>query len=300
MRKLILIALVSAASERCLLGGFSSFRMCTGVGRFCVKGWQLMGAVAAVVALIMGAVAYVLLTNGPSSSALLRYTYDVVNEFPHDARAFTQGLVFDEGVLYEGTGLYGESSLRRVELETGKVLQFHNLSDEFFGEGVAVVDDRIVQLTWRSNTGFVYDRYSFDLLQNFSYPTEGWGVTYDGSRLIMSDGSANLYFLDPVSYERVGQVKVRDVEADPVANLNELEYVEGYVYANIWYDERIVIIDPDDGRVAGWVDLGGLRDLAGPGADVLNGIAYDVGSGRLFVTGKRWSKLFEVELILSE
>jgi glutamine cyclotransferase len=259
-----------------------------------------MSAVAAVIVLVVGAVAYVLLTNGPSNSAALHYTYNVVDEFPHDAGAFTQGLVFDEGVLYEGTGLYGESSLRRVDLESGKVLQWYNLSDEFFGEGITVMDDKIVQLTWQSNVGFVYDKHSFSLLQEFSYPTEGWGVTYDGSRLIMSDGSANLYFLDPVSFERVRQIEVRDDEAGPVANLNELEYVEGYVYANVLNDERIAVIDPSSGQVVKRIDLGGLRDLAGPGADVLNGIAYDVEGDRLFVTGKRWSKLFEIELILSD
>jgi len=264
-----------------------------------VKRWRLAGIVAVVV-VVFGVVTYALLNDSSPNREPLHHTYRVVNEYPHDADAFTQGLVFDDGVLYEGTGLYGESSLRRVDLESGKVLQFYNLSDEFFGEGIAVVDDKIVQLTWRSNVGFVYDKHSFDVLQNFSYPTEGWGVTYDGSRLIMSDGSANLYFLDPVSFERVGEVEARDVEAGPVARLNELEYVDGYVYANIWYDERIVIIDPDSGRVVGWVDLGGLRDLAGPGAGVLNGIAYDVEGDRLFVTGKRWSKLFEIELILSE
>ena len=264
-----------------------------------MKRWQLIGAVIHVTVLVVAAVAYVLLTNVPSNSAPLHYSYNIVNEFPHDASAFTQGLVFDEGVLYEGTGLYGESSLRRVDLESGEVLQSHNLSEAFFGEGITVVGSEIIQLTWRSNVGFFYDKHSFDLLRNFSYPTEGWGLTYDGSRLIMSDGSANLYFLDPVSFERVGQVEVYDVDAGAVAKLNELEYIEGYVYANIWYDERIVAIDPSSGQVVKWVDLSGLRDLAGPSADVLNGIAYDAEGDRLFVTGKRWSKLFEIELILS-
>lgn len=265
-----------------------------------MKRWKLAGAVAFVMVFVIGAVTYVLLTNSRSNPAPLHYTYDVVDVYPHDAGAFTQGLVFDDGVFYEGTGLYGQSSLRRVELESGKVLQFYNLSDEFFGEGVTVFGDRIIQLTWRSNKGFVYDKYSFVLLQDFSYSTEGWGITHDGSRLIMSDGSANLYFLDPVSFERVGQVEVRDVEAGPVARLNELEYIQGYVYANIWYEERIAVIDPGSGQVVQWIDLAGLRDLVSPGADVLNGIAYDAEGDRLFVTGKRWSKLFEIELILSE
>src|SRR3989337_1237588 len=185
----------------------------------------LAGVLVVIMVLVFDAVAFVLLTNGPENPVPLHYAFDIVNVYPHDAGAFTQGLVFEDGFLYEGTGLYGQSSLRRVELDTG--------------EGVTVLGDRVIQLTWRSNKGFVYDKYSFDLLQEFSYPTEGWGITHDGGRLIMSDGSATLYFLDPVTFEGVGQVEVRDPEAGSVARLNELEYIEGYVYANAWQATRI-------------------------------------------------------------
>jgi glutamine cyclotransferase len=226
------------------------------------------------------------------------YSYNIVNTYPHDPDAFTQGLVFDDGVLYEGTGLYGQSSLRRVELETGDILQIRELSDQFFGEGIAIRGDRIIQLTWQSNIGFVYDKNSFELLQEFDYSTEGWGITYDGTRLIMSDGTSTLHFLDPQTFEETGQVEVFDNNG-PVTRLNELEYVEGEIYANVWQTDRIARIAPDEGRVIGWVDLGGLLSAEdrNQSVDVLNGIAYDADDGRLFVTGKLWPKLFELELI---
>jgi len=262
-----------------------------------MKRWHLAGLAIVAVVLVFSGVVFVLLTSLAGSKAL-NYTYDVVNVYPHDGSAFTQGLVLEDGVLYEGTGLYGESTLRRVDLETGSVLQVYALPSQFFGEGITVFGDRIIQLTWRSNRGFVYDKYSFDLLLEFDYPTEGWGITHDGSRLIMSDGTATLYFLDPETSEKVGQVEVYD--SGPVARLNELEYVEGSIYANIWMEDRIAIIDPQTGQVKGWVDLQGLRDLEDAGAEnVLNGIAYDAEDDRLFVTGKNWSHLFEIKLIPS-
>lgn len=225
------------------------------------------------------------------------YGYIVANVFRHDRRAFTQGLVFENGVLYEGTGLYGESTLRRVELETGDVLQQYDLPDRFFGEGLAIYGDRIIQLTWQAHVGFVYDKDSFELLQEFGYPTEGWGLTHDGERLIMSDGSSTLYFLDPATYEEIGRIQVRD-EDGPVTRLNELEYIQGEVYANVWPTERIARVSPQTGRVIGWIDLTGIlapEDRNAP-IDVLNGIAYDAENDRLFVTGKWWPKLYEIEL----
>jgi glutamine cyclotransferase len=202
-------------------------------------------------------------------------------------------------VLYEGTGREGQSSLRRVDLETGKVLQLRRLADQFFGEGIAVVDERIVQLTWKSNIGFVYDRHSFEQLDTFAYPTEGWGITYDGQRLIVSDGTALLRFLDPDTYVQVGEILVHD-GMNPVTRLNELEYVAGEVYANVYQTDHVARIDPQTGRVVGWIDLRGLLDLEDYRApvppDVLNGIAYDVENDRLFVTGKLWPKLFEIKL----
>ena len=226
------------------------------------------------------------------------YTYKVINTYPHDRQAFTQGLVYHDGVLYEGTGLWGKSYLRRVELETGNVLQLHKIPPQYFGEGVTVYGDRIIQLTWQSYIGFVYDRDSLQLLHEFYYSSEGWGLTHDGERLIMSDGSAKLYFWDPDTLAKTGQIEVRDDDG-PVDMLNELEYINGKVYANVWQTDLIAIIDPETGRVTGWIDLEGLlgpEDRTEP-VDVLNGIAYDADNDRLFVTGKWWPKLFEIELV---
>jgi glutamine cyclotransferase len=227
--------------------------------------------------------------------------YRIVHVYPHDAQAFTQGLIFYEGYLYESTGLYGHSSLRRVELVTGKVVQQRNLQKQFFAEGITLWQDKIVQLTWRSQLGFVYARDNFNPLDDFTYATEGWGITQDGKKLIMSDGSDKLYFLNPATFQRIGLVQIRD-EDKPVTQLNELEYVNGEVLANIWHSERIARIDPQNGIVLGWIDLSGLRAESlkygnQPAPDVLNGIAYDTQNNRLFVTGKWWTALFEIELI---
>jgi glutamine cyclotransferase len=228
------------------------------------------------------------------------YTYDVINVYPHDPNAFTQGLVIDDGVMYEGTGLTGESSLRRVDIETGDVLQIHELPSEFFGEGITVFGDKIIQLTWQSEIGFVYDKNSFELLQNFSYSTEGWGITTDGTQLIMSDGTANLYFLDPKTFQTIGQVEVRNGTV-PVNRLNELEYINGEVYANVWMTNKIAIINPHTGQVTGWIDLTGIYTPETSNSNnVLNGIAYDAENSRLYVTGKRWSQLFQINLIETE
>jgi glutamine cyclotransferase len=210
-------------------------------------------------------------------------------------------LVIHGGVLYEGTGKLGRSSLRRVDMESGDILQQRALPNTLFGEGVAVVDDRIVQLTWHSQTGLVYDRVSFEPLRTFNYPTEGWGLTYDGQQLIMSDGTSTLYFLDPDTFERTHQVEVFD-ERGPLTRLNELEYVQGEIFANVWYQNSIARIDPQTGRVTGWIDLTGLLrpEVLTKPADILNGIAYDADSDRLFVTGKLWPKLFEIELVPQE
>ncbi|MFN2227209.1 MAG: glutaminyl-peptide cyclotransferase [Anaerolineae bacterium] len=236
--------------------------------------------------------------QAPAAVGVTSYSYRVINEYPHDPGAFTQGLVYHEGILYEGTGLWGSSSLRRVALETGEVLQIHDLAAEYFGEGIALVGDRIWQITWREQTAFLYDRETFEQLNTFRYPTEGWGLTYDGTQLIMSDGSANLYFRDPETFELLGQVQVHD-DQGPVVRLNELEYIDGQVYANVWQTDRIAIINPASGQVSAWIDLTGLlnpEDYVEP-VDVLNGIAYDAANERLFVTGKLWPKLFEIELV---
>lgn len=228
------------------------------------------------------------------------YTYRVVNVYPHDRTAYTQGLFYHDGYLYEGTGQWGYnlSDLRRVELETGNIEQEHELEKEYFGEGITLLDTLIVQLTWINETAFVYDRESFEPVDTFRYSTEGWGITYDGEYLIMSDGSHRLRFLDPDGYAIVRSVSVKG-EAGNISRLNELEYVEGAVYANIYQSSQIVIIDPATGSVVGWVDCTGLlkpEDYTEP-VDVMNGIAYDAAAGRLFVTGKLWPKLFEIELV---
>ena len=238
---------------------------------------------------------------GAASTALKSvpvYTYKIMNTYVHDHRGFTQGLVFEDGFLYEGTGLHAQSSLRRVALETGEILQLHRLPSHFFGEGITVYQDKIIQLTWKSNTGFVYRKDNFEMLQEFNYSTEGWGITYDGQQLIMSDGTSTLYFLNPETFEEVRLIKVYDSNG-PVKHLNELEYVEKQIYANVWQSNRIAKIDPQTGQVVGWIDLTGLLKLEGyrlP-VDVLNGIAYDQTKKRLFVTGKLWPKLFEIQLI---
>lgn len=240
-------------------------------------------------------------TLTPTPTGPERLTYRVLNTFPHDPEAWTQGLVIQDGVMFEGTGRWGASSLREVALETGAVLRSQPLDDQYYGEGIVVFGDRIIQLTWQENTGFVYDRSTFTLLETFSYPTEGWGITTDGQQLIVSDGTANLYFWDPVTFAETGRVLVTDNNG-PVNRLNELEYIDGEVYANIWLEDRIARIDPESGEVTAWIDMTGLLDreaLTEP-ADVLNGIAYDATSNRLFVTGKLWPALFEIELVPAE
>jgi glutamine cyclotransferase len=226
-----------------------------------------------------------------------RFGYEVVRTYPHDPLAFTQGLVYGDGVLFESTGLNGSSSLRRVRLDTGEVLQQQDLPREYFGEGLALWDGSLLQLTWRSGMGFVYDAQSFERVGGFAYAGEGWGLTHDGVQLVLSDGTAWLRFVDPDTLVEIGRVAVTD-RGQPVTQLNELEFVDGRVYANVWLTDRIAIIDPESGRVEGWIDLTGLLPATATGrADVLNGIAYDAASDRLFVTGKLWPSLFEVRLI---
>lgn len=221
-------------------------------------------------------------------------SYRMIRSYPHDRQAFTQGLVFDAGFFYEGTGLQGRSSLRKLEPASGRILKKINLEPSYFGEGITVFGDRIVQLTWQSHVGFVYDKSSFRVLRTFAYPQEGWGVTHDGKRLMMSDGTSVLHFLDPNEYREIGTLGVHD-ERGPVTGLNELEYVQGLIYANVWPTDRIAVIHPRSGRVEAWLDLKGLLGPAdSQGIDVLNGIAYDGRGDRLFVTGKLWPKMFEI------
>jgi glutamine cyclotransferase len=225
-------------------------------------------------------------------------TYRVVNVYPHDSNAYTQGLIYRDGFLYESTGLRGRSSLRKVKLETGEVVQQHRVEQAHFAEGLADWKDSLVQLTWQSNVAFVYELGSFAPRRTFSYPGEGWGLTHDGQRFILSDGSDQLKFLDSDTFREAGRLTVIDGKT-PIRDLNELEYIRGEVYANVWHTDRIARISPATGRVTRWIDLQGLMS-GGFRLDseaVLNGIAHDATRNRLFVTGKLWPRLFEIEII---
>lgn len=236
------------------------------------------------------------------------YTYEIVNTYEHDGKAFTQGLVFHEGSLYEGTGEYGESTLRKVDLKTGKVEKKHELSDEVFGEGIAIFGDKIFQLTWRDKTAYVYDLNTFRLLKELTYSGEGWGLTHDGTHLIMSDGTHVLRFIDPETFQTEKTVTVLRENGAPQMNLNELEYVKGEIWANIWHSEQpnilgkanhIARIDPASGKITGWIDLNNISpdDVRRDSENTLNGIAYDAAGDRVFVTGKNWKKLFEIRVV---
>jgi glutamine cyclotransferase len=220
----------------------------------------------------------------------------VVRAHPHDPKAFTQGLLFHEGYLYESTGLWGRSSVRKVDLETGNVLHIHPLDRRFYGEGLTLWEGRLIQLTWKEQTGFVYHPLSLRLIRDFRYSTEGWGLTHDGERLIMTNGTPILHFFDPATFQPIGQLLVSE-EAHPVQYLNELEYVKGEILANVWASNRIARISPQSGQVVGWIDLTSVvSSMSPPPAEVLNGIAYDQIGDRLFVTGKNWPKLFQIEV----
>jgi glutamine cyclotransferase len=236
--------------------------------------------------------------DSPGTRPVLYDTYTIIDTYPHDPDAFTEGLLYEDNVMYEGTGLYGSSTVRKTDLVSGTILLLRRMSPAYFGEGVTVFGDNLYQLTYQSQTIFVYDKKTLELKKTVYNTPNGWGLTDDGSRLIMSDGSSTLYFLDPVSLAITDRMEVND-RGVPVTRLNELEYVEGEIFANIWQEERIARISARDGGVTGWIDLAGLTDRvtgAHP-ADVLNGIAYDKTGKRLFVTGKFWPEIVEISLI---
>lgn len=225
------------------------------------------------------------------------YDYEIVNSYPHNTRHFTQGLLVHDGYLYEGTGQYGESALMKIDMESGEVLQRKPLGRRYFGEGIAIANERIYQLTWRENMVFVHDLESFDSLESHYLPTEGWGLTWDGEHLILSDGSDQLYFYDPATFQEVRRVTV-SIQGRNLRNINELEYINGEVWANVWTSNEIVRIDPETGIISSVVDLRGLREQTQVGGRdaVLNGIAWDEAGERLLVTGKLWAHVFEIEL----
>ena len=234
----------------------------------------------------------------PQPSPVPEYTFQVVHVFPHDPNAFTQGLAYRNGFLYEGTGRYGQSSLRKVRIETGEIIQRVDLEPRYFGEGITIVKKQIFQLTWKSETGFIYNLGDFHPLGRFSYSGEGWGLTTNGRDVFMSDGSSEIRVLDGNTLDEKRRLKVRNGDT-PVLQLNELEWVEGEIFANIWQSDRIARISPQTGKVLGWIDLAGIlspmyrRD---PDA-VLNGIAYDPAGKRLFVTGKLWPNVFQIKVV---
>jgi len=238
---------------------------------------------------------------GPASQAggIPEYTYQIVHTYPHDRGSYTQGLLYaGDGILYEGTGMYDESKIRKVKLETGEVLQNRDVPGQYFGEGIVIWKDRLLELTWKSEKGFIYDLATFNPKGEFPYPGEGWGLTTDGKRIIMSDGTSELRFWDPETLKETGRITVKE-DGRPLDQLNELEWIKGEIYANVYQTDRIARIDPATGRVVGWIDCRGLLTPADRNdqTDVLNGIAYDAKQDRLFVTGKRWPKLFEIKLL---
>ncbi len=232
------------------------------------------------------------------------YTYEIVNSFKHDSDAFTQGLVFQNGFLYESTGQKGRSTLRKVELESGKVLQKHDLANNYFGEGLTIVGDKVYQITWQENTAFVYDLNDFKLLKEFKYQGEGWGLTDDGKNLYLSDGTHVIRVIDPETFQTTRTIVVLDENGKPLLDINELEYVKGEIWANIWHSEmvgkpnHIARIDPNSGKLLGWINLDGISpdDVQRDSENTLNGIAYDEATDRIFVTGKKWKRLFEIKV----
>ena len=253
--------------------------------------WLVACAVAAVA---VGAAAWAQL-HGRSAPAVVGFK--VVAVYPHDPNAFTQGLAIAGGQLYEGTGLYGQSTIRKVDLTTGRVEKQRPINATYFGEGIAILDGHLYQLTWQNGLGLVYDLATFSQQRTFQYTGEGWGLTQDGKQLILSDGSSKLRFLDPQTFAVVREIDVRD-HGQPVTKLNELEYVDGEIWSNVWYDDRIARISPATGEVLGWVDLAALYPKSARSSEaVLNGIAYDAATKRLFVTGKNWPQLYEIQIV---
>lgn len=235
--------------------------------------------------------------SAPTPEEIPVYSYEVVASYPHDPKAYTQGLVYLDGMLYESTGQYNSSSLRKVELKKGKVKKKIDVPGQYFAEGMTILNGKIYQLTWQQSKGFIYDLKDFKLEREFSYEGEGWGLTNDGRSLILSDGTNHLRFIDPATLRVVKTINVLN-DNQPLTEINELEYIHGEIYANIWKTDKIVRIDPQTGRILAWIDLTGLRpsETLVNGENVLNGIAYDDEHDRLYVTGKRWPTLFEIRL----
>jgi glutaminyl-peptide cyclotransferase len=241
---------------------------------------------------------------GQTTGKIPVYTYEIINTFKHDSKAFTQGLVFHNGFFYESTGQKGDSTVRKVEINSGRVLQNHDLADSYFAEGMTILNDRIYQITWQENTAFVYDVNDFKPLKELKYQGEGWGLTDDGTNLIMSDGTHVIRIVDPETFKTTRTLLVLDENGKPLLDLNELEYVKGEIWANVWHSEKIgkpnqiARIDPNSGKLLGWINLQGISpsDVERDSENTLNGIAYDETGDRIFVTGKKWRNLYEIKL----
>lgn len=225
------------------------------------------------------------------------YSYDIINTYPHDTSTFTQGLVYESGYIYESTGKYNDSTLRKVDLQTSEIIITHKLDGSYFGKGITIYNNKIFQLTWKSKVGFIYNKDSFNIISKFYYNTEGWGITHNDEHIIMSDGTDEIYFLNPINFKKVYSIKVHD-EVKPITRLNELEFIKGEIYANVWKSDKIARICPYSGKITGWIDLKGLltpKEYKNAGA--LNGITYDKRNNRIFITGKKWPKVFEIKLV---
>jgi glutaminyl-peptide cyclotransferase len=250
------------------------------------------------------------LTNANSTkttTSIPVYTYEIVNTFKHDSKAFTQGLFVHNGFLYESTGQYGDSTIRKVEIESGKVLQKQDLLEDYFAEGTTILNGKIYQLTWQDGKAFVYDAETFKLLKEFDYPGEGWGLTDDGKNLYMTDSTHIVRVVDPETFKTIRTLVVLREDGKPLMSINELEFIKGEIWANVWHSEKpetlgkpnyIARIDPQSGKLLGWIDLGGISpdDVERNSENTLNGIAYDEATDRIFVTGKKWKKLFEIKV----
>ncbi len=243
------------------------------------------------------------ISTSENPAAVPTYDYEIVKEYKHDSDAFTQGLIFHNGFLYESTGQYGESTLRKVELETGKVLQKRNIPKEFFAEGLTLLNDKLYQVTWREGKGFIYNLNDLKLASEFRYSGEGWGLTNDGTNLILSDGTHVIRFINPETFETIRTIVVMNEDGQPLTKINELELVKGEIWANIWHSENInkpnhiARINPADGKLLGWINLDGISDDSKRSDEnTLNGIAYDEAGDRIFVTGKYWKRLFEIKV----
>ncbi len=256
--------------------------------------------------IFLTSIGFLLLGQQPKTNAqtlkLPIYTYEIVKRYPHDPSAFTEGLVYDHGQLYESSGQYGKSDVRRVALNTGRVLEKKVLAQDVFAEGLTLMNGKLYQLTWKNEKGFVWQLPGFKASGEFKYSGEGWGLTHDGENFIQSDGSASLSFYNPKDYSNVRRILVFSTEGGLVRNLNELEWVDGEIWANIWLSDQIARINPKNGVVNAWIDLSGLRpnNLMNNSDAVLNGIAYDAKTKRIFVTGKYWPYLYEIKLVLKK